>query len=262
MESNTEAKLQLAPQGRETIGLLITLCSRNQKYITLGHADIFTWLLSSFFETYEPDKFNYKFLIGYDDDDEFYIKNHDYLKKRIGESGTITILEGCQKNPCKAWNILLQKNCDLADYFYQVGSDIKLLSKGWSSYFVNLLKKNRNVGICGGVDKQYWLARIIQNQNGIIENAFFHKTHYEIFGSIFNNEFKTWFSDDYITRIYMINECCYLSPNILFRNMNRVGQQDYNDRYDPDTKIKDKWLDIANKDSIKIFNYKKKLILK
>ncbi len=95
---------------KDTIGLLITLCSRNQKYNTLGQADIFRWLLPSFFSTYEPNKFNYKFCIGYDDDDLFFIKNHDLLKKRLGKHCTITVLKGCQKNPCKAWNILLEKN--------------------------------------------------------------------------------------------------------------------------------------------------------
>ncbi len=245
---------------KPTIGLLITLCSRNQKYVTLGHSDIFRWLLPSFFNTYEPNKFNYKFFIGYDDDDLFYIKNHNNLKKRLGLTCTLTVLKGCQKNPCKAWNILLTENIDQADYFFQIGSDINLISKGWSSYFVNQLKKNNNIGIAGGVDKSFWFARILQNQNGIIENGFFHKTHYKIFKTLFNGRFKTWFSDDYITRIYMLNNCCYLSPNILFRNMNRVGQINYEDRYQPDLQIKDDWKNIANEDAKKIYDFKKNFI--
>ena len=227
---------------KDTIGLLITLCSRNQKYVTLGHADIFRWLLPSFFETYEPNKFNYKFFIGYDDDDEFYIKHHNYIKKRLGNTCTITKLEGCQKNPCKAWNILLQKNIDKADYFYQIGSDISLLSNNWTSFFVSTLKKNNNIGIAGGVDKGYWYARVLANQNGIIENAFFHKTHYKIFGILFNEKLKNWFSDDYITRIYMLDNSCFLSTNILFKNMNRVGQVAYQDRYDADILISASYL--------------------
>lgn len=251
MDSHKETK--------ETIGLLITVCSRNQNYVTLGHSDLFRWLIPSFFETHEPNKFNYRFFIGYDDDDEFYIKNLEKLKLRLGKFGFVTELKGCQKNPCKAWNQLLTKYIDHADYFYQIGSDIKLISKGWSSYFVSQLKKNKNVGITGGVDKPYWYARILQNQNGIIENGFFSKTHYKIFNRVFNENFKTWFSDDYLTRIYMLNNCCYLSPNILFRNMNRVGQVEYQDRYTPDNKIKDKWLEIANKDAKLIFNFIQKL---
>lgn len=244
---------------KETIGFLITVCSRNQNYVTIGHTDLFRWLIPSIFETYEPKKFNYKFFIGYDDDDEFYIKHHSLIQKRLGKYAHLTKLTGCQKNPCKAWNQLLTQYYDHADYFYQIGSDIKLISKGWSTYFVSQLKKNNNVGIAGGVDKSYWYARVLQNQNGIIENAFFSKTHYNIFYRVFNEKFKTWFSDDYITRIYMLNDCCYLSPNILFRNMNRVGQVDFNDRYTPDESIKDKWLEIANEDARKIFNFIQKL---
>lgn len=246
---------------KPTIGFLITLCSRNQNYTTLGHSDLFRWLLPSIFNTYEPDKFNYKLFIGYDDDDEFYLKYHDKLKKRLGNMAEISVLKGCQKNPCKAWNILLKENIDKADYFYQIGSDITILSKGWSSYFVRLLQKNNNLGIAGGVDKSYWFARILENQNGIVENGFFHKTHYKIFKTFFNERFKTWYSDDYITRIYMLNDCCYLSPNILFRNMNRVGQIAYNDRYKPDTAIKDSWLEIANSDAKKIFDYAQRVLI-
>jgi hypothetical protein len=54
----------------------------------------------------------------------------------------------------------------------------------------------------------------------------------------------------------MLEDCCYLSPNILFRNMNRVGQIAYKDRYEADLSIADCWLELANKDSKKIFDYK------
>ncbi len=240
---------------KPTIGLLITLCSRNQNYLTLGHADIFKWLLPSLFETWELDKFNYKLFIGFDDDDKFYLEHSENLTKRLKKISTFTLLTGCQGNPCKAWNILLTKNINNADYFFQVGSDIKLISKGWSSYFVNILTKNNNVGMCGGVDKGYWYQRLLQNESGIIENGFFHKTHYEIFKTLFNEKFKTWFSDDYITRVYGLNAKCFLCPNILFRNINRVGQSEFNDRYLPDTSIRDTWKKYANNDAEKLFNY-------
>ncbi len=208
---------------KPTIGLLITLCSRNQNYLTLGHADIFKWLLPSLFETWELDKFNYKLFIGFDDDDKFYLEHSENLTKRLKKISTFTLLTGCQSNPYKAWNILLTKN--------------------------------NNVGMCGGVDKGYWYQRLLQNESGIIENGFFHKTHYEIFKTLFNEKFKTWFSDDYITRVYGLNAKCFLCPNILFRNINRVGQSEFNDRYLPDTSIRDTWKKYANNDAEKLFNY-------
>jgi hypothetical protein len=245
---------------KKTIGLLISLCSRNQNYKLLSQADIFRWLLPSLFETWEPDKFNYKLFIGYDDDDEFFIRNAHLLKLRLAKISTFTMLEGCKGNPCEAWNQLLTKNIDNADYFYQIGSDIRLSSKGWSSYFVNILTKNNNIGMCGGIDKGYWAERMFANQNGIIENGFFHKTHFKIFNTLFNSNFKTWYSDDYLARIYGLNNCCFVCSNILFQNINRVGQKGLADRYTADMDISDKWLDIANQDAKKIFVFIQNLI--
>ena len=246
-------------RNKTTIGFLISLCSKNQKWKCSGDIDLFKNFFVGFMNTYEPNKFKYKFFIGYDDNDEFIIKHLDYIKKRLGHYGYYTELKGCNGNPCKAWNILLENNIDKADYFYQIGSDIFLGSPNWSSYFVNILKKHNNIGICGGVDKSYWVARINANQNGIIENGFFHKTHYTIFKTLFNKEFKSWYSDDYLARLYYNVERCFLCPNVIFWNCNRVGQQDSEDRYKPDMSVQKTWKKIADIDSEKLKNKLKTL---
>ena len=86
---------------KPTIGLLITLCSRNQNYLTLGHTDIFRWLLPSLFETWELDKFNYKLFIGFDDDDKFYLEHSKNLTKRLKTISTFTLLTGCKHRGCR-----------------------------------------------------------------------------------------------------------------------------------------------------------------
>jgi hypothetical protein len=235
-----------------TIGFLISLCSKNQNWKCVGDIDLFKNFFVGFINTYEPNKFRYRFFVGYDDNDEFIKNNLELIKKRLGHLGYFTELKGCNGNPCKAWNILLENNIDNADYFYQIGSDICLGTPNWSSYFVNILKKHNNIGICGGVDKGYWVARINYNQNGIIENGFFHKTHYKIFKTLFNKEFKSWYSDDYLARLYYNVNRCFLCPIVIYWNCNRVGQEEGADRYIPDLTIKDKWKSIADKDSIKL----------
>ena len=78
----------------------------------------------------------------------------------------------------------------------------------------------------GGSDKAFWYARAGTFKQGIIENGFFHRTHYDIFGYLFHPSLKNWYSDDYISEIYYNNRCCFLAPYVLFRNTNRVLQHD------------------------------------
>ena len=67
---------------KQTIAILLSLCSRNMKWNTLGDMDLFKIFLPHFFNTVS-NKYNYKLIIGYDDDDEFIINNLDKIKKRI-----------------------------------------------------------------------------------------------------------------------------------------------------------------------------------
>ena len=235
------------------IGILLSVCSRGQNYRNLGDTDLISIFMDSWYITKE-DRYDYHFFIGYDDDDEFYLEHAEDLTKRIPNCKT-TKLEGCQGNPCKAWNDLLKKHHKDADYFYQVGTDIRLLTRGWTTYFINNLKRNKNVGMTGGSDKAFWYARAGTFKQGIIENGFFHRTHYDIFGYLFHPSLKNWYSDDYISEIYYNNRCCFLAPYVLFRNTNRVLQQDMADRYIPDMAIRTSLNGIIKEDSEKIKKY-------
>ena len=119
----------------------------------------------------------------------------------------------------------------------------------------NVLQKNNNVGITGGVHKQFWLERTLRNQNGILENVFFHKTHWKIFKRFMNPKFKAWFGDDYLSEVYRIHNSTFISSNHLYINSNRVGNQNDKNRYNPNTDLKDKWLKIAKEDSKLITKY-------
>jgi len=185
---------------KESIAILLSLCSRNMKWNITSDIDLFKVFLQNFFNTIS-NKYNYKLIIGFDDTDEFIIKNLDKIKKRIGIISKFIKLTDCENNPCKAWNTLLKESVNDADYFYQIGTDSAIETKNWDSYFVNILKKNDNIGICSGVDTVFYLDRILSLQNGICENVFFHNTHYKIFSTLFNKKFKNFFSYDYINKL-------------------------------------------------------------
>lgn len=235
---------------RETIGILTPLCSRNQPWKTIYDIDFFENFLPFFYSTIS-NKYNYRFYLAIDENDKFLNDNREHIEKCLHKDDKIIVApKSYNGNPYGIWNLLLEEAKDECDYFYQCGSDIQHITKEWDNYFVNVLKKNNNVGITGGVDKNYWLERVFRNQNGILENVFFHKTHYEIFGRFMNPKFKSWFGDDYISQVYRHNDAIFISSNHLYLNANRVGgdQPDKN-RYDPTLEMQTSWKEIALKDS-------------
>jgi len=241
----------------EKVAVLITLCSRNQKWREIGDIDLIKSFMPGFLNT-KDDNVVYTLYIGYDDNDEFFINNLENLKQRLLLSDKIIKLpsQHTNSNPCEAWNILARKAAeDGHEYFYQCGSDIQHITKGWTKYFINILKRNNNIGIAGGVDKMFWLDRVKRDLVGIIENGFFHKTHLNIIGGVFNKQLKNWYSDDYISGIYYNCGRCFIQPTILYRNTNRVGQTAGEDRYKPDMEIKDLYKNLIDLDTELIKKY-------
>lgn len=240
----------------DNIAILVPLCSRKQNWVNIYDIDFFNSFLPFFYGSVS-NKFNYKFYIGIDENDKFLMDSREDIEKCLNkkEDKIIILPKKLNGNPYGCWNMLLESAINECEYFYQCGSDIGHITKNWDSYFVNVLKKNNNIGITGGVDKQFWLERVIRDQNGILENVFFHKTHYEIFKRFMNPKFKAWFGDDYITELYRQVNATFISSNHLYINTNRVGDQNKNNRYNPNVDLKDKWLKIAKEDSKLIKHY-------
>lgn len=229
------------------IAILLSLCSKNQDWKDTRDIDLFKTFLQGFYNTITA-KMNtdYIFYIGYDSNDEFIKNNLDMIKKRIHKDDILIELpaEKTNGNPCEAWNILAReglKNKDI-EYFYQVGTDTMHITPSWDRYFIKILADNGNKGICGGVDKRFYLERVLRNDRGIIENAFLHRSHIIQFNGIFKEGLKNWFSDDWITTYYREKSSCFICPYIEFVNTNRVLLQNQGDtsknRYIPDVGAK------------------------
>ena len=222
------------------IAVLLSLCSRNQDWKTVDDIDLFKTFMIGFYNTIKNyDEFI--FYIGYDSNDEFIKNNLNSIKKRVHEKDVFIELpaEETNENPCEAWNILARealKNKNIK-YFYQVGTDTLHLTPYWDKYFINTIEKNGGKGMCGGVDKRYYLERTLNNKQGIIENAFLTRNHILQFNGIFPEEYKNWFSDDWITSYYKSLEMCFICPYVNFINTNRVLLQNQGDtsknRYTP-----------------------------
>lgn len=249
--------LTTIPEEQDTIAILISLCSKKQDWKSLHNSDFFSVFLDSFMVT-KSKKYKHKIYLGYDENDKFFAERHQELCDRLSEDMfTVVVLpKRCNGNPCEAWNILYktayEDNCT---YFYQCGSDIVHNVRGWDEYFANIMIHNQNDCIVGGVDAHFWLERCIVDQNGILENVFTGRKHYERFGWFFPPEVKTWYSDDMITKIYMNVDKCFICPNIQYSNTNRVGGTNDQSRYVPpeNTPIAKTWKQLANTYTIKGF---------
>lgn len=235
------------------IAVLIPMTSNKQPWVDLPDCSFISIFLPSFIRTYEPKKFNYSFFLGFESNDEFFIKYKDELQLRLKEDDKIFVYpKKFNGAPCAVWTELMKEAYeDGFDYFAQYGDDISLMTINWTSYFVNILKKNNNIGVCGGVDLPFWKERMMQNSQGIIENAFVSRNHYEKLGFFFPPELKSWFSDDHITSIY--EGKCFLSPSIQYVNVNRVGGENELSRYKPDMEDKNKYKSIIKRDRKLLF---------
>ncbi len=231
------------------IGILIPLCSKNQDWKDLGDVDFFKYFIPSWLFAISR-KHHYNFYIGYDENDEWFKERHEQLVKRASFGEIIVLPKKCNGNPCLAWTLLCEQAfIDGNDYFYQCGSDIIHGVLNFDDYFINQMKKFDNDAIVGGVDPNFWMERVIRDQNGILENVFTGRKHWERFGWFFPPEVKTWFSDDMITKIYMNVGRCLIATNIKYRNENRVGGHNDKSRYVPpeNQPIAKEWKQIANK---------------
>lgn len=182
------------------IGIIVPVCSRHQNYQSIEDIDFLKYLYPSIEKTKEKE-FNYVYFIGYDDDDIFFKQ----YSKELSELGfNIYELSGCQNAPSKAWNLLAEKAFnykETMDYFFQVGDDVIMETKGWTSHFIKKLE-DKKIGVVGPCNLRNHLGRMRNKDKFVIENSFVHRTHFQIFGYYFYPQIMNWYCDDWITRLY------------------------------------------------------------
>lgn len=183
------------------VAILIPICSKNQKYKHIQDIPLLKTFYPAFLKT-KCTRINYTIFLGYNDDDDFYIEHYSNLKHITKH---IYALPNCNNAPAFAWNKLADlahKDSIYYDYFFQIGDDVVLKNKGWTSTFINKLNSKDNLGIIGPIHLENYLGRKQEDRPEVIENAFFHRTHLNIFGYVFYPKIKNWYCDDWITSIY------------------------------------------------------------
>lgn len=184
-----------------SLAILVPVCSRGQNYKNINDCHFFNILYPSYLKTTtETDRKNHKFFIGIDSTDDFFQKN----KSQFESYGFHVVnLTECEHKVAKAWNFMFKTAFDLGfEYFYQLADDVKIITPGWTTCFIECLQRQENIGVVGPCDMNMYFERILQGHRPIIENCFVHKKHYEIFGLMFHSKIDNIFCDDWITEIY------------------------------------------------------------
>lgn len=234
----------------EKVAILVTVCGRNLTCTNLDETPFYKVFLP-FFQTSKEDKYEYKIYVGIDDNDSFFLPFVQELK--TNPLLEIILLQNCNHKPAKAWNILFETAYkDGYDYFFQVGDDVAMITPNWTSRFINTLKKNANFGVTGPSDDVIFKWRGERGLHQVIENAFVHKTHYEIFGTLFHEEINNQFCDDWITLVY--DKFALINLNIKSENTVR------NARYTLQKVDKIKQYIDEGKEKINLFRSKFKVI--
>jgi hypothetical protein len=183
--------------------VLIPVCSRNQIYTNLDDTPIVKTFLPSFWRTCEKEEYQYTIYVGVDNSDIFYMNR---LSELLAKNLYPIVLHGCEHKPAKAWNYLLEAAIeDGCEYFYQTGDDVEMLTENWTTSFIKELQTRNNMGITGPYDKNSHIMRKSYNliPEKMIEQAFFHKKHHDIFGYLFYPEIDNHYCDNWLMQTYM-----------------------------------------------------------
>lgn len=178
------------------IAILIPVCSRNQTWKTYEECYFANTAWPSLVNTLSPEH-DYTIYIGIDEDDEFFKKHVDRFP------GQIVWLQNCQGAPAHAWNQLFERAFhDGHDYFFQMADDVELETTDWTRDYIETLQANNNLGVVGPCHLENLIGRNSMGKPFVLENAFVHRRHYEIFGTFYDTNIRNWYCDDWITRIY------------------------------------------------------------
>lgn len=196
------------------IAVLIPICGRNQTWERLEDC----YLIRSFMPRFEMTRspaYTYQIYVGIDDDDAFFLRYADDLRARGFQ---VRIVSGCQHAPARVWNELFKSAvADGHEYFFQIGDDVILQSRKWTERFIEVLQAHGNKGVVGPCYPANFWGRKRGGGQMVIENAFVHRSHYDIFGTFFHPDITNWHCDDWITRVYE-PWCAQMCEDIIVQN--------------------------------------------
>lgn len=176
----------------EKVVFIIPTTSRNANFKDAKSCSLVDVLYSSLKQF---DISNYTFLIGIDDDDEFYLNNINEIKSLLPNNFHFSFLNNYDKNYVCIVNQLanLAINEYNAEYLFVFADDLKIFEIDYINTFIDYFKKNDLLCLGWAID---------ESNQVIATHPFVHKKHVELLGYFYPKEIKNWRCDNWISYVY------------------------------------------------------------
>lgn len=183
------------------ISLLIPSTTKGRNWHNIKDTYLYNLTLKTFLLTRcKKDYYSYTVYIGHDDDDAILTNSkeqREIYKFNIAfpdVSFEFVSMKNIKKGHLTAmWNKLFVLAYNSGnDYFYQCGDDINFKTTGWVTDSIDILEKNRNIGITGPIN----------NNHRILTQTMVSRKHMDIFGFFFPEEIENWCCDDWYNYVY------------------------------------------------------------
>jgi len=137
----------------------------------------------------------YEFVVGFDDNDEFYLNNIDKLKSRLPNNFHFHFFNNFDKSYVCIANQLANVAINEydAEYIYIYADDLNVFELDYIDKFIDYFKANGDICLGWGVDA---------NNTKICTHPFLHRKHVDLLGYFYPKEIKNWYCDDWATNVY------------------------------------------------------------
>lgn len=176
----------------DKVVFIIPSTSRNMNYENVASCSLVNILYESLKKL---DISRYTFVIGIDDDDEFYNKNIDELKATLPDNFHLKFLN----NYDKSYVCIVNQLADIAineyhaEYLHIFADDLNVYELDYINKFIEWFKQNDYLGLGWGID---------EGNDKICTHPFLSKNHVNYLGYFYPSTIKNWYCDDWVTSVY------------------------------------------------------------
>lgn len=210
------------------IVFLIPCTSRNCDYKTVDDS----MLYQIFYESVKKfDVTRYKFIVGFDDNDEFYLREINNLKKILPDNFYFYFYNNYDKSYSCVVNQLANTAIIQfdAEFLHLVADDLYIYNLDYIDVFSKFIKSNNNIGLGQPVDKtsiKFNHESAFDRQFGICTHPFVHVNHVKYLGYFIPPQIKNWFCDNWITQVYRKLNKFLVTCNYVIENKIDSGRYD------------------------------------
>lgn len=202
----------------KNIVILIPSSSKNCNYKGLKSSALVGILYKSLLN-FDVSKFT--FLIGFDDDDKFFISHKKNIEKKFPKNFQLRYLKNYDKSYVCIVNQLAQIAITEynADYLFLIADDLIFYDFSFIDKFMDFFK-DKEFGLGYGKDKRC--------KKDICTHPFVPSSHVKSLGYFYPKEIQNWFCDTWITALYSenyLNLTCKTDDYVL---ENKVLEKRYN----------------------------------